>query len=194
MIGIKFGRLTVLEQVPQEKYDYKRYVCECQCGNRKTVRMDALKSGRTKSCGCYQSEMASEKNSTNFLERALDSILSSYKGGAKSKKLEFSLNKAEFRNIISQDCHYCGTEPRLVDWNRFSAVRKYKPSDLQDIYANGIDRKDNSIGYTSENTVPCCPDCNYAKRGKTYEYFLAYLSRITRFMGTDKKAQEYAKK
>lgn len=194
MIGLKFGRLTVLEQIPQEKYDYKRYVCECQCGNRKTVRMDALKSGRTKSCGCYQSEMASQKNSKIFLEKSLNAIMSSYKGGAKSKNLEFRLTKSEFKTLIEQNCHYCGLEPRLVDWTRFSAVRKYKPADIQDIYANGIDRKDNTAGYTVKNTVPCCSDCNYAKRGKSYEDFLSYLSRIIKFMEKDKKELACAKK
>mgnify|MGYP001559832597 CR=1 len=33
----------------------------------------------------------------------------------------------------------------------------------------GLDRLDNSIGYTVANVVPCCTDCNYT-RGHTWSH------------------------
>lgn len=46
----KFGRLTVIDRVSD------RAVCRCDCGNEATVRMDKLRDGRKKSCGCLAIE------------------------------------------------------------------------------------------------------------------------------------------
>ena len=51
-IGKKYGRLTVLEIYPFEKYNFKKCKCICECGNIKHVYLSNLKRGYTKSCGC----------------------------------------------------------------------------------------------------------------------------------------------
>ena len=53
MIGKKYYKLTVIE-VDNERSNKKRkyYLCQCECGNMKSVRSDCLKSGQVKSCGC----------------------------------------------------------------------------------------------------------------------------------------------
>lgn len=54
-IGKKFNKLTVLKEVSTEE-KCRRYVyCVCDCGSKKIVRYDGLKSGRIKSCGCLLS-------------------------------------------------------------------------------------------------------------------------------------------
>lgn len=55
-IGKKFGRLTVLsidKVVNRRKY----YLCQCECGNTKSIRSDSLTSGKTQSCGCLNKEI-----------------------------------------------------------------------------------------------------------------------------------------
>lgn len=52
MIGKKYGRLTILKLDETKSGRHKYYICECECGNKKSVRLDCLKSGNTKSCGC----------------------------------------------------------------------------------------------------------------------------------------------
>ena len=42
---------------------------------------------------------------------------------------------------------------------------------------NGIDRKDNALGYVEGNVVSCCKFCQYAKRDLPYEEFVAHLAR-----------------
>ena len=64
LTGQKFGRMEVLEKAPS-KNGSVMWVCKCDCGNIKIVRGESLKSGRTKSCGCYQKEKASETLSIN---------------------------------------------------------------------------------------------------------------------------------
>lgn len=51
MIGKKFGKLTVLERVENNKNREKRYLCECECGNRKIITKNNLLHNHTKSCG-----------------------------------------------------------------------------------------------------------------------------------------------
>lgn len=55
MIGKKFGKLTVIEQVdsPNRRIYYK---CQCECGNYTTVVGEDIRSGHTTSCGCLKSK------------------------------------------------------------------------------------------------------------------------------------------
>ena len=58
--GQRFGRLLVLERLPNNKYG-GRFLCKCDCGNTKIVALGSLHSG-TKSCGCLHSEQVSKAN------------------------------------------------------------------------------------------------------------------------------------
>jgi hypothetical protein len=59
MIGNKFGRLTVLEELKQHngKQNISYLRCICDCGNEKLVRTASIKRGKTKSCGCWRIEL-----------------------------------------------------------------------------------------------------------------------------------------
>jgi hypothetical protein len=56
LTGKKFHRLTVIKKVEDDKKEI-HWVCLCDCGNKKVIRGNSLKSGNTKSCGCYNSEV-----------------------------------------------------------------------------------------------------------------------------------------
>lgn len=58
LCGQKFGRLTVLKYAGRTSRRSSLYKCVCDCGTERIVRMDALKSGKTVSCGCYNKELA----------------------------------------------------------------------------------------------------------------------------------------
>ena len=61
LTGQKFGRLTVKEFLyKQNKYNF--WKCVCDCGNEVVVRQNDLRSGHTKSCGCYMKQRAKEAN------------------------------------------------------------------------------------------------------------------------------------
>ena len=49
LIGLKFNLLTVLSEDPENS---QKVICQCECGNIKSIRKTNLKSGQTKSCGC----------------------------------------------------------------------------------------------------------------------------------------------
>ena len=59
-------------------------------------------------------------------------------------------------------------------------VKQKKRLSSEVLKINGIDRIDNNIGYTKENSVPCCEICNKAKRDMSYNDFINYLKRIVK--------------
>lgn len=67
LVGMQFDRLTVIERGPdivQPNGHHKtRYWCECSCDKhtRILVRGDHLKDGHIRSCGCLNSQLASER-------------------------------------------------------------------------------------------------------------------------------------
>lgn len=65
-IGNKYGYLTVIERAPNDSSGRAMWKCKCDCGNEVIVSGKHLRSGNTKSCGCYQKKRATESN----LERA----------------------------------------------------------------------------------------------------------------------------
>ena len=78
-IGMKFGRLTVLNEVEPEIYIYnkpdkaeklnrRRYLCLCDCGNKKVIQRSSLISGGTTSCGCFKKEL-SQKWAKTLVDR-----------------------------------------------------------------------------------------------------------------------------
>ncbi len=63
MIGRKFGRLTVLEEVPERAPDRRiRFKCQCDCGRTWVTAGSNLRRGYTRSCGCLSSDVTSEFN------------------------------------------------------------------------------------------------------------------------------------
>ena len=69
MIGRRFGRLVVLDDAPdgmQPNGDrYKRFWCQCDCGQRQIVRKSVLFDGQTRSCGCLRREITGNRSRTH---------------------------------------------------------------------------------------------------------------------------------
>ena len=65
LVNQKFGRLTVIkldhtERRKNRKENLYFYLCKCDCGNEIIVLKSNLIKGLTKSCGCYQIEVATK--------------------------------------------------------------------------------------------------------------------------------------
>lgn len=52
---LRFGRLTIVGRAdPRKGQSYM--ICRCDCGTEKEIALSSLRTGRSKSCGCYQKE------------------------------------------------------------------------------------------------------------------------------------------
>jgi hypothetical protein len=65
LTGEQFGKLTVLyRDEPLVGSNGKRktmWHCQCECGREKSIRMDALVGGKTKSCGMCNNDLTNQK-------------------------------------------------------------------------------------------------------------------------------------
>jgi len=179
LVGKRFGRLVVIRRVDNDKHYNTMWLCKCDCGEEKIIAADSLSRGLTKSCGCLNKE-----NNSHPLKPGLANmrnVINSYKHNAKTRGLNWELTEEEFEELAQQNCHYCGAKPNNV-LNR---------KDCNGAYTyNGIDRIDNSKGYTVDNVVPCCKRCNNAKRNYTLKEFKDWIREIhNRFKGDDKNSK-----
>lgn len=61
LTGQKIERWTVIERASNNpNRTGARWLCECECGTKKIIRGDALRAGKSKSCGCLAREKAAE--------------------------------------------------------------------------------------------------------------------------------------
>lgn len=165
LTGQKFGRLTVTKLIGSEN-SQTMWECLCLCGNISIVASGSLVSGSTKSCGC------SKGNWKNNTESAANSLFSNNKSSAAKRNLEFSLTKEQFLEITKRNCDYCGIEPLQI--------AKCKGGTNGDYIYNGLDRVDNEKGYTIENCVSCCKQCNISKASYTKEKFINWAKRLVK--------------
>ena len=61
LTGKKFNRLTVLGLGERNSNNQIQWKCKCKCGNIILATTTYLKTGHTKSCGCYNKEKASKR-------------------------------------------------------------------------------------------------------------------------------------
>lgn len=169
LTGIKFLKLTVLKfdswVIQGKNTRVSFWLCQCDCGNQCKVKGTHLSRGDTKSCGCYK------PNCLGKGEASFNFLLSSYKRHAKNRNYSWDLTKDQTRFLTKQNCHYCNSSPT----NKIGGTRcneKY-------VY-NGIDRKNNNLGYILENCVSCCKTCNRMKSDMTYDDFLIHIDKIYR--------------
>ncbi len=52
--GQRFSKLVAVKRVENSRDGKTRWLCQCDCGNTKIVKMSELKSGHVKSCGCMR--------------------------------------------------------------------------------------------------------------------------------------------
>lgn len=140
IIGRKFGKLTVVDR-DNSFHDPKRtkWLCECECGNIKSIYRDSLISGRTKSCGCQMNKGKKGINSTHGMSKTRI-----YKEWASMRK-RCKPNSNDAANYYNRGIFVCD------EWNNdFVSFCKWA-------FANGyqdtlsIDRINNNDGYYPQN-------------------------------------------
>lgn len=168
--GKTFSRWTVVEQDMDYSGKGARWICKCECGTIKSVSGASLIHSASKSCGCLKVDMAKLTHRLPKREASFNRVFGAYRSRAKSKGQAFEFDKDSFRAITSEPCYYCGSEP--------SAISKSHKSYGGYVH-NGVDRYDNTKGYTLSNSVPCCATCNRAKLAMTADAFLSLCNKIS---------------
>lgn len=80
-----------------------------------------------------------------------------YKRGAIDRGLTWEITDERAYQLFRTNCYYCNFEPEPL---------------------NGIDRQDSALGYTNDNTVPCCSMCNKAKSNTDIAEWNRWIERV----------------
>jgi hypothetical protein len=145
------------------------YFVKCDCGDFRWVRSDILKKNKW-GCRKCANKFSRKKLGESYV---IGAAWHSLNGNAKSRNLFVEITKTDFINIAKQNCFYCGEEPKktshanLPEWST--------PAKL-----NGIDRIDNSLGYTIKNSVACCYICNRGKMDMSLQDFKDWIKKLSK--------------
>lgn len=198
--GDIFGKLTVIEKSDQkDQFGAAYFLCICDCGIKKIVRRANLKNNHTRSCGCLYKEIkrAEEFSTKAPGETSFNTLYRVLKQHAKKRSKErsiLSITPAEHKEIITQNCHYCGVGPKMFNPYAKSdgSIGKVRVGcqetvNRASIYVNSIDRIDSNLGYILLNCVPCCFMCNRMKTDFRKEEFLDQIEKIHNFQKSKDK-------
>jgi len=161
-IGKTYPGGTILNAWSDKKENQSatRVLVECHCEKIYECCLNALKRGQ-QSCGHI--------NDFEKGEAQLNSLLYRYKIKAYKRNYTFALTKEQFHDLVIQNCIYSGTQPREIQYDK-----KHNGA----FRGNGLDRRDNSLGYSVDNAVPCCTICNSLKHTLSVGDWEAKLQRI----------------
>lgn len=62
LTGQKFERLTVIARAENSPSGMTKWLCRCDCGAERIVFAKHLRSGATKSCGCFSADLVTKRN------------------------------------------------------------------------------------------------------------------------------------
>jgi len=176
LTGVRFGSLTAISTPEKTAVGQRRvWLVRCDCGVEKVLNSYNLTNGHTLSCGsgCRKSVWTEDglKRKREAQVRpgaAFRQLLLNYKSAARKRNLPWELPDEQFRRITSSPCFYTGKKPATES-----------VADSGEIYVyNGVDRVDNSLGYTVENCVSCCAEINMMKKILTKERFIELCKAV----------------
>ena len=150
LIGQRFGKLIVIQRMNNDKWGGTRWLCKCDCKNKKEIIVfgSNLRRQKTQSCGCLQKERTSAINRNNQYSLkhgyARESIgLQIYKIWASMKQRCINSNDRNYHNYGGRGIIVCER------WLKF-------PNFLEDMGKNWkpglmIERKNNDKEYSPGN-------------------------------------------
>lgn len=168
--GQRFGKVVAL-YYDGSRNTYRYYMCQCDCGNRKSIKSRLLIRGETKSCGCDWRLSNKNHNGWRGYGDIPKDFFSTIKRGAKSRDIKFDITIEYLWDLfIKQDkkCALSGLELS------FSKTRKDTKSK-----SVSIDRIDSNIGYVKDNVQWVHKIVNIMKNKLDEQDFIFYCNKIS---------------
>lgn len=190
-VNTKINQLTILEllNLPNGVKAPRKFKVLCDCGKITEPQAGSVLSGRTKTCG-HGVSVAAKKNRIDDEQSFWRHAIYQYKNNATQRGREWALTDSEAKHVMCLPCSSCGLDPQpnYVVVQMYKSRTKKQNLTYDETFANsrvfnttGIDRIDNSLGYSTQNVVPMCRLCNQAKHTMTVAEWMSWLDRIVKF-------------
>lgn len=167
-IGTKSGRLTVIDV--GTKTGYSLCVCSCDKHTIREVWNQSIISGKSKSCGCLQSERASETAKNVLIKYARGSANWNWRGGT-----------TKLRNKMESTAKYKNLRKQVFEISDYKCVKCGSPDNLRMHHiCNFADYPD--LRLSLDNCVCLCDSCHrkyhkiYGLKNTTRQQFTEFLS------------------
>jgi hypothetical protein len=147
IVGKRFGRLLALRPTESRDSGHAVWECLCDCGNTAYARSGHLRSGETKSCGCFQRDVASVRSTKHGHARHSAPQTPEYNSWLAAKTRCFNSSQRAYRNYGGRGI-ICD-----LSFSDFIMEAGYKPETMWpgQGWKTSIDRIDNDKGYVREN-------------------------------------------
>jgi hypothetical protein len=140
--GERFSSLTVIkeaESIKPGKYKIRMIHCKCDCGNETIVRLEYLKSGHTKSCGCASTkELVKHRRTHGLSGTRLYGIWNGMKNRCYNK------NRKSFKDYGAKGIRVCDEWLEFEPFYNWAMKNGYKEN-------LSIERKDSMGNYEPSN-------------------------------------------
>lgn len=174
LTGQKFGKLTPMYRDKGATKGHTYWRCKCECGKETIVDAYKLRKGKTKSCGCWKSELEKIAHTTHgHTGSRLHRIWFNIKKRCRNK------NYPEYNSYGGRGIDICD------DW--FDDFESFYQWSMNNGYKDDltIDRIDNDKGYSPDNcrwTTPAEQSIN--KRNNIYVEYHGKKTVCTRLSKT----------
>jgi hypothetical protein len=164
MIGKRFGKLIVTEELGKNKNGHIKYLCQCDCGNTCEVFGTHLRENKIVSCKC--------KNKVNGVSGDMwyNIIKSGIKRRIKRSKLEVNITKEYVNQLYIEQNGKCG----------LSGIEITLPMSWRDrTHSASLDRINSDLGYIIGNVQWVHKHINVMKNTFPEEMFLYLCSKVS---------------
>lgn len=148
LTGMSFGKLTVIKI--SSSHNPKSLLWDCQCGCGKTIKVqgNSLRTGHTKSCGCFHKETAANQaykmgksNTTHGMSRTQE-----YETWHHMKQRCYDKNQRSYKEYGGRGIRVCSRWK--TSFENFFADMGPKPSP-----SHTIERKNTNKHYSPKNCI-----------------------------------------
>lgn len=169
LTGKRFGKLFIVKEFKYEENDprwrIKRWICQCDCGNTKTLITERLTNGTSLCCGCTTHTKCGDISGEHFAR---------IKNQAKIRNFEFNITIEQIWDLFLKQNKKCALSGVKIILER--RTRKIKPNNTA-----SLDRIDSNKGYTIDNVQWIHKDLNQMKMDMSESEFFNWINIIYKF-------------
>lgn len=170
LVGLKIKKFTVIKELSDDekhKQDVgknRMWLCQCDCGNFRTLSTKDINCKKYKSCGCNRYLLRKERNTYKGYGEIHGKVWYSIKNGAKKRGWDFKIDIQYAWNLFLKQGGKCALTG--LDINFTDKIR-----DLKQATAS-LDRINNNYGYIDGNVHWVHKTINMMKQKYSIEEFI----------------------